>query len=110
MFSILAIVNSTNQTEEMTNDIENHMVLPQAESVAEPDEDEAYEILRQQEIDDARAALLERNIRRHTKDGRSADWIQSYKRGFIDRYETGMRRSNEIIRKGKTSRKARTGR
>ena len=38
----------------MSNDIENHMVLPQAESVAEPDEDEAYEILRQQEIDDAR--------------------------------------------------------
>ena len=37
----------------MNNDIENHMVLPQAESVAEPDEDEAYEILRQQEIDDA---------------------------------------------------------
>ena len=37
----------------MSNDIENHMVLPQAESVAKPDEDEAYEILRQQEIDDA---------------------------------------------------------
>ena len=85
----------------MSNDIENHMVLPQAESVAEPDEDEAYEIIRQQEIDDARAALLERNIRRHTKDGRSADWIQSYKRGFIDRYEAGMRRSNERRNKPK---------
>ena len=37
----------------MTNDIENRMVLPQAEPVAEPDEDEAYQILRQQEIDNA---------------------------------------------------------
>ena len=37
----------------MSDDIENNMILPQAESVAEPDEDEAYEILRQQEIDDA---------------------------------------------------------
>ena len=85
----------------MSDDIENHMVLPQAESVAEPDEDEAYEIIRQQEIDDARAALLERNIRRHTKDGLSADLFHSYKRGFIDRYEAGMRRSNERRNKPK---------
>ena len=91
--------------------IQDQPIDPPEESMrVEPDEDETYEIIRQQEIDDARAALLERNIRRHTKDGRSADWIQSYKRGFIDRHEAGMRRSNEIIRKGKTSRKARTGR
>lgn len=54
------------------NDLENHMVLPAFEDEPEMDEDEAYEIIRQQAIDDrasdlnATLADIGSGLRQHT--------------------------------------------